>query len=103
MITGLTKWHMGHPEASSKVHQFKMASNRLAVVARTFNPSTWEVEAGRSLSMSSRSAPGLQSEFQDRPQSYTQRNLVLKRKIKQNNTTNKLNCMEATDIKERQV
>jgi hypothetical protein len=33
-----------------------------AVVAQTFNPSTWEAEAGRSLWMWSQ--PGLQSKFQ---------------------------------------
>ena len=39
-----------------------------AVVAHTFNPSTWEAEAGGFLSLQ----PGLQSEFQDR-QGYTEK------------------------------
>ena len=38
------------------------------MVAHAFNPSTWEAEAGGSLWFWS--YPGLQSEFQDRLQSY---------------------------------
>ena len=38
------------------------------VVAHAFNPSTWEAEAGRYLWFQGK--PGLQSEFQDRLQSY---------------------------------
>jgi hypothetical protein len=50
------------------------------VVAHTFNPSTWEVEAGRFLSLSQ---PGLQSKFQD-SQGYTEKPcLENKQKTKQ--------------------
>jgi hypothetical protein len=48
------------------------------VVAHTFNPSTWEAEAGRFLQQ-----PGLQSEFQD-SQGYTVK--PCPKKTKQNKT-----------------
>ena len=51
------------------------------MVAHTFNPSTWEAEAGGFLSSSQ---PGLQSEFQD-SQCYTEKPCLKKTK-KQNKT-----------------
>jgi hypothetical protein len=51
----------------------------LGVVVLAFNPSTQEAEAGRFLS--SRLAPGLQSEFQD-SQSYIEKPCLEKPKIK---------------------
>ena len=51
---------------------------RWAVVVHTFNPSTWEAEAGRFLN--SRPA-GLQSEFQD-SKSYTEKPCLGKEKKK---------------------
>ena len=59
-----------------------------AVVAHTFNPSTWEAEAGRFLS---RGQPGLQSKFQD-SQGYTEKSCLEKQKqTNSNNKTNKQN------------
>jgi hypothetical protein len=52
-----------------------------AVVVHTFNPSTWEAEAGGFLSSSQ---PGLQSEFQD-SQGYTEKPRLKKQKQKQTN------------------
>jgi hypothetical protein len=52
-----------------------------AVVAHTFNPSTWEAEAGGFLSFQGQ--PGLQSEFQD-SQGYTEKPCLGKPKNKQN-------------------
>ena len=49
------------------------------MVVHDFNPSTGEAEAGRSLWVQTQ--PGLQSEFQDRPQSYKEK-LSLKKKKK---------------------
>jgi hypothetical protein len=49
------------------------------VVAHAFNPSTWEAETGGFLS--SRSQPGLQSEFQE-SQSYTEKPCLEKPKKK---------------------
>ena len=40
-----------------------------AAVPHTFNPSTWETEAGESLCVQGQ--PGLQSEFQDSPDGCT--------------------------------
>jgi hypothetical protein len=51
------------------------------VVTHAFNPSAWEAEAGRFLS--SKSASGLQSEFQD-SQSYTEKPCLEKTKTKAN-------------------
>jgi hypothetical protein len=45
----------------------------------SFNPSAWEGKAGAGRSLSLRSQPSLQSEFQA-SQSYTERILVLKNK-----------------------
>jgi hypothetical protein len=53
----------------------------LGVVAHTFNPSTWEAEAGGFLVQVQ---PGLQSEFQD-SQGYTEKHCL----EKQNKQTNK--------------
>ena len=50
------------------------------VVAHTFNPSTWEAEAGGFLW--GQGQPGLQSKFQDSPQSYRE-TLSWKTKTKQ--------------------
>jgi hypothetical protein len=53
------------------------------MLAHTFNPSTWEAEAGGFLSSS---PPGLQSEFQD-SQGYTEKHCLEKQnKTKQNKT-----------------
>jgi hypothetical protein len=61
-------------------------NNRLGMVAHTFNPSTWEAEAGRFLS----SRPAcLQSEFQD-SQGYTKK-LCLENQTKPNQTKPKQN------------
>jgi hypothetical protein len=49
------------------------------VVAHTFNPSTWEAEAGKFPGQ-----PGLQSEFQD-SQGYTEKPCLKKPKTKTNN------------------
>jgi hypothetical protein len=54
----------------------------LAVVALTFNPSTWEAEAGGFLIQGQ---PGLQSELQD-SQGYTEKPCLKKPKIKIKNT-----------------
>ena len=43
------------------------------VVVHAFNPSTWEAEAGGSLSLRQ---PGLQSEFQDDNQGYTEKSCL---------------------------
>jgi hypothetical protein len=51
------------------------------MVARAFNPSTWEAEAGKFLSL----RPGLQSEFQD------SQGDTLSRKTKQNKKKTKQN------------
>jgi hypothetical protein len=56
---------------------------KLGVVAHTFNPSTWEAEAGGFLSSGQ---PGLQSEFQDRE---TLSQKTKKQKQKQNKTKTK--------------
>jgi hypothetical protein len=53
-----------------------------AVVAHTFNPSTWEAEAGGFLSSSQ---PGLQGEFQD-SQGYTKKPCLEKTKNKNKQT-----------------
>jgi hypothetical protein len=50
------------------------------VVAHSFNPSSWEAEAGKFLV---RDQPGLQSEFQD-SQGYTEKPCLKKEKKKKN-------------------
>jgi hypothetical protein len=60
--------------------EVKSIQGSWAVVVYTFNPSTWQSEAGRFLS-------GLQSEF--RTARTTQRNPVSKNKTKTNKQTNK--------------
>jgi hypothetical protein len=50
------------------------------VVAQTFNPSTWEAEAVRSLWVQGQ--PGLQSEFQD-SQGYTVKPYLEKPKVEE--------------------
>ena len=47
-------------------------------MVHTFNPSTWEAEADGSLWVQGQ--PGLQSEFQDKLQSYTEETLSWKTK-----------------------
>ena len=61
-----------------------LETNSRAVVVHAFNPSTWEAEAGGSLSLGQ---PGLQSQFQDKLQSYTEKPCLEKQKhkTKQNN------------------
>jgi hypothetical protein len=56
------------------------------VVAHAFNPSIWEAEAGGFLS----SRPGLQSEFQDSSQGYTEKPSLEKQKKKKKKKKKKL-------------
>ena len=53
---------------------------KLVVVAHTFNPSSWEAEAGGSLSV--RGQSGLQSEFKDSQCYYTEKPISKNQKKK---------------------
>ena len=55
------------------------------VVTPAFNPSIWEAEAGECLWVQGH--PGLQSKFQDRLQSYTEKSCLKKLKPNQNKQT----------------
>jgi hypothetical protein len=63
----------------------KKLTRRWVVVAHAFNPSTWEAEAGRFLSLR---PAGLQSAFQDN-QNYTEKPCLEKQKQNQNRTKQK--------------
>jgi hypothetical protein len=66
---------------------FQVARVSQAMVAHTFNPSTWEAETGPYLSLQ----PGLQSEFQD-SQGYTEKSCLkhTNKQTKQNINNNKV-------------
>ena len=72
---------------------YKMLQRSLDVVAHTFNSSTWEAEAGRSLLFWGQ--PGLQ-EFQDRLQSYTEKPHLEKQTNKQQQQQQKDVTMKST-------
>jgi hypothetical protein len=69
---------IGHYDATILVKRSRV------VVAHTFNPSTWEAEAGGFLSLR---PAGLQSEFQD-SQGYTEKPCPIKTKQNKNQPTN---------------
>jgi hypothetical protein len=72
----IKKWGMGQ----NRVPKRGNSNGKVQCpVVHTFNPSTWEAEAGQ---------PGLQSEFQD-SQGYTEKPCLEKNKTKQNKTKQK--------------
>jgi hypothetical protein len=68
------------------------------VVAHAFNPSTWEVEAGRFLSLR---PPGLQREFQD-SQDYTEKP-CLEKTNKQTNKQTPNQTNKQKNLNERRI
>ena len=82
--------HSPHLTKNNENNLFLKRKKSWAVVAHSFNPSTWEAEASPSLCIQGQ--PGLQSKFQDN-QGYTEKPCL--EKPRENNAVQK----ESTDTK----